>query len=197
MALKIFIGQEVIKRIDNINRITLFNEIRDNLKTQGQEGTGKWIEISGLFSPANKIEILIDSVKSGNIKSLSDLNRNLREIHENYDKYTWEWCSELISRQFGIDPGNITPVNLIQIITDWKINAVKFNNMILKDAEKEFDSSSSLGFGIDGDDNTREMDFLSVRGSYKENKFVSDLQKEIIFIEEKADRLTGLIEKIQ
>jgi hypothetical protein len=69
--------------------------------------------------------------------------------------------------------------------------------MILKDAEKEFDTGSKLGFGIDGDEHTRDMDFQAVRGAYEENKFVSGLQKETKEIEEKADRFIALLEKMQ
>jgi hypothetical protein len=69
--------------------------------------------------------------------------------------------------------------------------------MILKDAEKEFDSGSKLGFGIDGDEHTRDMDFQAVRGTYDENKFVLSLKKETIGIEEKADRFIALLEKMQ
>ena len=197
MAIKLYIGHEVVKRIDSITDTSLLSDIRNNFKTHSDDGKGKWIEICGLFSPASKIEALIDSVKSGNIKSISDLNKSLREIYNNYDKYVWEWCSELIGLQIGIDPENIPVSSLIQIIADWKTNAVKLNNMILKDAEKEFGNSARLGFGIDGDENTRDMDFLTVRGSYQENKFVLDLQKETNDIEEKAGRLIALLEKIQ
>ena len=69
--------------------------------------------------------------------------------------------------------------------------------MILKDAEKEFDSGSRLGFGIDGDEKTRDMDFHAVRGSYEENKFVSGLIKENIDVEEKADRFIALLERLK
>jgi hypothetical protein len=70
------------------------------------------------------------------------------------------------------------------------------NNMILKDAEKEFDISSRLGFGLDGDENTRDLDFQAVRGTYEENKFVLGLQKEIREIEQKADSLVAQLEKL-
>jgi len=68
--------------------------------------------------------------------------------------------------------------------------------MILKDAEKEFDISSRLGFGLDGDENTRDLDFQAVRGTYEENKFVLGLQKEIREIEQKADSLVAQLEKL-
>ena len=69
--------------------------------------------------------------------------------------------------------------------------------MILRDAEKEFDSGSKLGFGIDGDEQTRDMDFQAIRGSYENNKFVIGLQKETKEIEEKADRFIAVLEKMK
>jgi len=197
MALKVYIGQEIVKRIDDINSNSSISEIRKNFKTNDNEGTGKWVEICGLFSPASKIEELINAVKSGNIKSITGLNEKLRNIYDNYDKYAWIWCANLIGRQTGTELDNITAGSLIKIVSDWKTNAVKLNNMILKDAEKEFDSGSKLGFGIDGDEHTRDMDFQAVRGTYDENKFVSGLKKETIGIEEKADRFIALLEKMQ
>ena len=197
MAIRIFIGQEVIKRLDLINNTTSLSELKEKIKTHGKEGSGKWVDFCGLFTPISKIEALIDSVKTGNIKSLDDMNNSLRDMYNNYEKYTWEWCSELIEMQLGSDPANIPVSSLIQIIADWKLNAVKLNNMILKDAEKEFDPNARLGFGIDGDENTRDQDFQVVRGSYTENKFVIDLKKETTAIEEKADKITGILEKIQ
>jgi NDP-sugar pyrophosphorylase family protein len=196
MALKVYIGQEIVKRIEGINSNSTTGEIRKLLKTYGKEGRGKWIEISGLFSPASKIEELINSVKSGNIKSIPELNKNLMDIYNNYDKYAWEWCANLADLQTGTDSDNIFADKLIGIIGDWKTNAVKLNNMILKDAEKEFDPASKLGFGIDGDEQTKELDFKAVRGVYDENKFVTSLKNEIRDIEEKGDRLITLLEKI-
>jgi Domain of unknown function (DUF4954)/Domain of unknown function (DUF6819) len=195
MALKIYMGQEVVRRLEGLEGNSSENEIRERLRTNGNEGTGKWVEISGMFAPARKIEDLAESVKSGKTGSLTDLTDVLREICNDYRKYSWEWCSELIGSQLGAVPENLPVSDLIRVILDWKINAIKLNNMILKDAEKEFDSSSRTGFGIDGDELTREIDFEVVRGKYEDNKFVIGLRKEIIRIEEKADALISQLEK--
>jgi hypothetical protein len=195
MALKVYTGQQIVKRIDGINRNSSLSDIRKNLITHDKAGTGKWVDICGLFSPASKIEELIDAVKSFQIKSIPAFTERLRDIYNSYDNYAWAWCANMIDRQIGIDMDNIDAARLIQIINDWKINAVKLNNMILKDAEKEFDTSSRLGFGIDGDERTRDMDFQTVRGVYEENRFVLGLKKEIGDIEEKADSLIAILEK--
>ena len=139
----------------------------------------------------------MNALKSGSISSLPDLNDRLTDIYSSYSRYSWEWCSGLIAKQTGTAPDKLSADELGQIILDWKINAVKFNNMIMKDAEKEFDSGSKLGYGIDGDEKTAEMDFQAVRGKYEENKFVLGLQKEIAGIEEKADTLIAILKKIQ
>jgi hypothetical protein len=172
-------------------------EIRDNLRVQGHDGTDKWVDICGMFSPVRKIESLVDSVRSGKIASITQVNEFLQGIFNDYDTYAWEWCSDMIGRIAGTEPENIPVDGLINIISEWKINAIKFNNMILRDAEKEFDSSARIGFGVDGDDNTKEKDFEVVRGAYSENKFVTGLQKETASIEEKADRLIALLERMQ
>jgi hypothetical protein len=196
MALKIYMGQELVNRMEAVTGTSSLSEIRDNLKAHGQDGKDKWVDICGLFSPAGKIEALVDSVRSSDITSITELNKSLLDIFTDYSKYAWEWSAALIGRQFGTEMDNIPISSLIQIITEWKINAVKFNNMILKDAEKEFDASARLGFGIDGDEITREKDFEVVRGRYNANKFVLGLQKESRNIEEKADSLISLLEKI-
>ena len=193
MALKIYIGQEVFKRIQRLDGNSSLIDLRNLLEVHGTEGTGKWVDICGLFSPASKINEFIDLVKTGEIGSIEGLNEYLVSIYSNYEKYAWNWCSSLIKLQNGKNPENLPVDTLIQIITDWKTNSIKLNNMILKDAAKEFDPGSRIGFGIDGDINTRESDFRTVRGTYDNNKFVTSLQKESKETEEKADRLIALL----
>ena len=196
MAIKIYMGQEIVRRIESINEKSSLSDLRSKFKTQGKDGEGKWVEISGLFSPEGKIRQIMDSVISGSILSISDLNEELGEIYNNYPEFAWEWCAELIGRQTGTGIDTLPVTELISIITDWKVNAIKLNNMIIKDAEKEFDPGARLGFGIDGDETTRDLDFQAVRGNFEENKFVLALQKEMSVIEEKSGQLISLLERL-
>jgi hypothetical protein len=193
IALKLYTGQEVVKRIEGLADNSSLSDLRNMLTAQGTGGTGKWLDICGLFSPEGKIGELVDSVKTGKIRSVDELHNKLAAIYKNYDTYAWNWCSSLICQLAGDKPENLPVESLIQIISDWKINAVKLNNMILKDAEKEFDPGSKFGFGIDGDIEVKDNDFRAVRGSYDNNKFVISLQKESKEIEEKADRLIAIL----
>jgi len=196
IGLRVYVGREVVRRIGSIDSKTTPDDIRKMLVPQGTDGTGKWVDICGMFSPAGKIDELVESVKTRKIKSVDELNSNLAAIYNNYNKYAWNWCCDLIGQQTGDKQDSISINSLIRIITDWKANAIKLNNMILKDAEKEFDAGSKTGYGIDGDEVTRDMDFQSVRGAYNKNKFVITLQKESEEIEAQADRLTAVLKSL-
>jgi len=195
-ALKVYIGQEVVKRIKSLENNSSLTGLKNLLAVEGNEGTGKWADICGMLTPVSKMDGLVDSVRTSRIKSVDDLHQNLTLIFENYEKYDWQWCAGLIYDQEGEKPENISIDGIIKIISDWRSNAVKLNSMILKDAEKEFDPGSKLGFGIDGDAEIRDRDFHAVRGEYENNKFVKGLQKESKDIEEEADRLIGILKNI-
>lgn len=194
MALKLYIGQEVVKHLFYLDNKSTLTDLKNMLAASDTDGSGKWVDICGLFSPAGKIDELVDSVKTDKIKSVDELFENLASIYNNYNQYAWVWCSGLINQQTGKQPENLPVDSIIQIIRDWKTNSIKLNNMIMKDAEKEFDPGSKIGFGIDGEANTRDMDFQAVRGEYDKNKFVISLQKESNEIEEKANRLIAVLE---
>ena len=197
IALKVYIGQELVKRIKSLENNSSLTGLRNLLTTQGNEGTGKWIDICGMLAPVSKIDELVDSVRTSRINSIDDLYQDIVLIFENYEKYAWQWCAELIYYQAGEKPENISIDGIIQIISDWRSSVVKLNSMILKDAEKEFDAVSKLGFGIDGDAEIRDRDFQAVRGEYENNKFVKGLQKESKDIEKEADRLIGILQKLK
>jgi hypothetical protein len=195
MGLKVYIGQEFIKQLEGIETLTSWEKIREKLCRGSEEGTDCWVEICGMFSPKSKVDELINSVKQGEISSLDDLQKHFAKIHDHYAEWSWNWCSAMILRNSGLNVTTFSKEDLILILKDWKTNAIKMNNMILKDAEKEFNTGSRLGFGLDGDENTRDLDFQAVRGTYEKNKFVVALQKEIKEIEAKADYLVAYLEK--
>ncbi len=55
----------------------------------------------------------------------------------------------------------------------------KLLRLVLIDAEREYDESSRIGFGMDGDAAARDQDFAAVRGKFEENSFVKQLHADI------------------
>jgi len=187
ILIPVFIGEQLLKRLEG--------NISDWRKAlvAGTEGIGDWLDISGMSVPVSVLTKLIDSVKSGKIEGLSAMQNNLKEIHGNYSEYSWNWAAKLIEDRTGKRPSDLAVEELQQLIEGWKVNSIKLNNMTMKDAGKEFDANSKIGFGIDGDEEIRNQDFAAVRGDYETNSFVVGLKKENEGIEAKAEKLKNSI----
>lgn len=197
MALKIYMGNEMIERIGDLDVTASVSDLRNRLASGKDAGNGDWLDICGMFTPAEKIQELIDSVKTGKANTVDEIHQSLLSFFNNYKRYAWTWCAGLIKNQTGSLPENLPVETLIMIIEDWKTNAVKLNNMIARDAEKEFDKTSRTGFGIDGGIDVRDRDFFAVRGDYDTNRFITGLQKDSQVIGEKAGRLISVLEKLR
>lgn len=195
MGIKIFIGDSFIKKLENNSKDFTFDEIKKILSADTTDGLSKWIDISGLLSPADSINRLIDSVEKNKINSIEDIQKQLQTIQNNYDRDEWNWCAALIERRFSIKIENITPDILTNIIEDWKSNRVRLNNMIIRDAEKEFDTSAMIGYGIDGDEETKKVDFTSVRGTPADNSFIKGLIKESAEVETTAEIILKMLKE--
>ena len=85
----------------------------------------------------------------------------------------------------------------ISIVENWKKSVLTFNDLILRDAKKEFNAVSKTGFGLDGDETDKQLDFESVRGTYEENSFVKDINTQLNKTIEIANTLTKKLNQIK
>ena len=148
-----------------------------------------WYDISGMFISAESRKDLLNKVRSGEIESLESLSNRMQDIFQDYRRESWQWCTALIELRLDTTFSELIDNDFIKIIEDWQTNSVKLNNMILNDARKEFDSASSFGYGIDGNEEDKQDDFMAVRGSLESNSFVVGLHKSIDGINGKAEKL--------
>lgn len=168
MAVKIYMGQELIKRLEK----------KEALSYDPADYSDKWIDAAGMFIPEKEYVKLIDEIISNEKLELDEIGGEFKKLDAAYARTSWAWCAKLIEGRYGCGVSELTKEQVDRIIADWSENSIKLNNMIIKDAEKEFDQMSKIGFGLDGDDTVRDLDFENVRGKYDENKFVLELRKE-------------------
>jgi len=197
MALKVYMGDELVRRIVSLQGGITLKDIHGALNTSGDTGKGNWIDVVGMLMPESEMVRLIDEIKAGGVSSIAELRHRLSDIHGQYDMYAWNWCSALIKSEKGTEPSEMDASMLADLIRDWQEQSLRLNNMIRKDTEKEFDQTSMIGYGSLSGENTRKLDFEAVRGSYDRNKFVLGLQEEASRIAETAGRLTQLINNLR
>jgi hypothetical protein len=190
MAIKICIGFAVVNRFETKLDQTTNIQFADLVKSDKAMYT-KWLDISGLYAPQAVLEKVMMAVKNGQLDSVSTISEELQQIYEAYPDYSWQYFLSLIRQQTGTD--NLTAAHFQQIIADWKEETTKLNRAILKDLYKEFDQSSRIGYGIDGDSAVRDADFYAVRGTYEEHDVIQKLEQEIVEIDQRASRLISIL----
>jgi hypothetical protein len=188
-----FLGNSLIKRLENI-RFTSDDEIRKRLKPVNPAGRGEWVDIAGLLAPKEAVDSLLGNIESGKIEKLEEIGDAFRELHLSYYDFEWTWACDRLEAEEGKKIGDFTASDVIRIVEKWKKSVIDLDNLLYEDARKEFTLSSMTGFGIDGGDEIRKLDFGQVRGEFESNSVVMDIQDHI---EKKSALGDELIERMK
>jgi hypothetical protein len=195
-ALHIFMGNQVLKKMENAEEIDSMEAVRNLLKPKREAEPMKWIDLAGMIATEQSIAKLIEEINTGELNDLDSISSALTRIDASYEEETWNWVTWILSERFEIDVSTITTDQLLELIDKWETETVKLDKMILNDASKEFDDSSKLGFGIDGNRAVVNKDFEAVRGRPEDNKFIIGIQEEILQTQAKSAEIREKIEKL-
>ncbi|UCE98621.1 MAG: DUF4954 family protein [Planctomycetota bacterium] len=191
-----FLGNCLIKRLENKHFKNL-EELRAALSPETTMGTGKWLDLAGLFAPEESVNKMLEDIEKGTINKLEHVTEAFRSMHEKYPSYEWAWAINVLQQQLGRMVDNITADDIIELTKKWKEAVVELDHRLYTDAKKEFAATAQIGYGIDGDEETRHADFTSVRGAFEENSFVKDIEKHITDKSALGDELIGRMAKLR
>ncbi len=191
-----FLGNSIISRVldKDINTV---EELRSVLKPTSSIGKGKWIDVSGLICPISALNLFVDKVEKLELKSINDVIEALNDINNKYYEYEWNWAVELIESFYKINIDTITKEQFINIVKSWKKSVVQLDNLLYKDASKEFALHTHVGFGADGDEKERLADFKNVRGDFENNSTVVEILNHIKRKELLSDTIITKIKEIK
>ena len=191
-----FLGNSLIKRLE----ITDFDNdaaIQAKLRPDTPIGSGEWIDLVGLIVPKSEVEQLLDDIDSGRVNTLDEIAKTFQNMHNNYYTYEWTWAIEKIQERIGKKIDEITSRDVIRFVEMWKDSVVTLDKMLYDDANKEFTLNSKIGFGVDGNEYDRNLDFDQVRGEFEKNDFVQEVLDHIRRKTELGDELIGRMKKIR
>ena len=197
LGLKVALGQSVLDRITDSLKAGSLAGVRKRLSSSVAGDVSGWLDIAGLFVPASRIAKITSGVGSGALGNLDAIVKDLKDCHAGYPEARWTWFAGLLERMHGTPLTAMTPEVLGKVVSEWKEAAVKLNNMISRDASKEFSQQTMTGFGVDGDEATKKADFEAVRGTYEKNKFVKGLAEKSAAIEKTALDLQTLLSNLK
>ena len=190
-----FLGNSLIKRLENFV-FTTNKELQQHLVPEHSHGKGEWVDLAGLIAPKKDVDELLDNVDTGKIVSLEALSYSFTELHNSYYGWEWTWACKMIEEESGIMIKNFTANDVIDVVVKWKKSVVELDNLLYEDARKEFTLSSMTGFGIDGGDEVKKLDFEQVRGEFESNSVVAAIKEHIKIKTTLGDELIQRMRKI-
>jgi hypothetical protein len=143
----------------------------------------RWVDVGGLLAAHDRLEGVLLAVESGLIVDAESLQAALRAAHEAYDRDAWAYVRRACRTRFGADPAEMTDAQLTALADVYLTARSTFLRRVLADARKEYDNTSRIGFGLDGNEAAVEADFEAVRGTYDTDKFVRQMNAEMTQLE--------------
>ena len=190
-----FLGNCLIHRL-NGKQFTNVQQLRAALKPETDTGTGKWIDMAGLFAPENVVGKILDDIESGTLATLDQVTAAFTAAHENYPAYEWTWAANILQQRLGKTIDAITSADVIDMTGKWKSAVVELDNTLQADTKKEFTAIAQIGFGIDGNLADRAADFAGVRGTFETNSVVKEIKQHIETKTRLAEELIRRMQKI-
>ena len=173
-----FLGNGVVNRLAAAG-FSSEQEIRQLLAPLPGGGTGEWVDIAGLLAPEEEVARRVEAIENGSIDSLAFVNDTFRAWKDHHDDWTWNWTISRLRGELDIDLSSVTVARLESFIREWRDAVVSLDRMMHEDARKEFTLKSRVGFGIDGEEETRRSDFENVRGEFDNHPTVANILEHI------------------
>jgi NDP-sugar pyrophosphorylase family protein len=191
-----FLGNCLIKRLQD-KQLKSVEELRTALLPETDAGAGKWLDLAGLFAPDEAVQKMLGDIENGTVSTLKQITEAFQSIHDNYQIYEWTWAVNVIQQRLGKTADKITADDIIELARKWKEAVVELDHRLYADAKKEFAATAQIGYGLDGDEETKHADFEQVRGRFEENSFVCEIEKHIISKTVLCDELISRMEKLR
>jgi carbonic anhydrase/acetyltransferase-like protein (isoleucine patch superfamily) len=184
MAIWKFLGNSLITRL-NGNEYEIAADIQKALQPDMKFGKGYWVDLAGMICPFEALDQLLQAIENGSVQSLEEVNSALATIHKNYYNFEWTWAVDVLESFYGKSISEFEASDVISIVKKWKESVLGIDRFLYEDARKEFSMSKMTGFGVDGQDGARELDFAEVRGEFDDNETVKAIKEHM----DKKERL--------
>lgn len=153
--------------------------------------------MGGLLAPRSQVASLLADIESGQVNTLTALESRLLDLHADYERLEWDWIVSTWLALLDCDRDQVQLDDFRRALTTWKSATLQYNQGVLRDAEQEFKETAQVTYGIDGDREAQQADFLAVRGTFCSNAFVCKVQDQSRDVSHRADALLEELRTIE
>jgi len=188
-AIQQFVGQQVARKLE-AQAVVSKEDIATLFAGNPAAGTGDWVDMVGLLAPTTEVEALTAKISKKGLR-LDEIQQGLNTLQQHCADYSWNWAQAMLEKQYAKPLSDFELQDLVSVIEKWKKAVLTFNDLILRDAKKEFSGVSKTGFGIDGNESDKQLDFEATRGTYDDNLFVKEITAQTTATTQLADALVA------
>jgi hypothetical protein len=189
-GIEMYLQERLVSRVERAHRVGNHHQAIGSLTVDSQAVfSDQWIDLAGQLMPETRFDTLCEQIETGQIGSVAELQAALMEIHTHYEEDEWAWTVWAYQQHFGQEVTRLTTADLRAAAESWRDVRTKFLKLILYDAGKEFESVTQTGFGISPTQSQRMADFTGVRGTCEQNKFVRQIEQEIMEVAQRVEAL--------
>lgn len=176
MAIDQYLGEFLERVKSDSGADTLKNELNTEIYSLSSDpqkaiqnydsAYSEWLDLSGMLVPGaiyDNWEKELLSYQEGLLTTgIEEILGDLQMMASRYSHYESDWIKSKY-RECLLNPD--------EQIAKGKKAAASLLDMTYRDARKEFSTNAKTGFGIDGTDETRDLDFKNTRGSAEDHPF--------------------------
>jgi len=188
-----YLGNILVNQL-RFHEFSTMQDLHNIFEVTTSRGSDRWLDLAGLIAPVEVIDELITKIENQTITSLAEVHAQLQDGYELYEKYEWVWVAKRLEERLGKSITELSAQDVIGIIQKWIFAVEEIDNMRCDDAQKEFEITARIGFGVDGAKPEKDADFETVRGSVENNSFILELRNRL---DRKKKTAAELIKKIQ
>ncbi len=151
LAMELFLGQQVLERLRNLwasdNKLSAqeAQELWRRFIAHHPTGQGPWVDLGGMFIPAEELERLLGWFESGaSLERWAQLETHLAQLHQHYEELCWNWAVGLWSRWARKPAENLGWSDVKRVLEVYLQALEQYRGMVLQDAQGELEA---IGWG--------------------------------------------------
>lgn len=124
------------------------------------ESDGRWVDAAGQYISKSALERIVHDVESGMIAGADGLNDAFAAFENQYESHAYSWAWNAFREMLGHEPA---PRDLEELRSEAAETAATLRSLRESDRSRDRAADMSVGYGIDGDEEVRAMEFEIVR----------------------------------
>lgn len=173
LAMDQYFGDTLLRRLGKYPD----GSISQRLQVESAPAPSQWADIAGLIAPMDAVSGIADEIKTGQIQDIAAIRDRFQAIGKNYDEHEWAWVAGQLQTRLGKPVDQWQGADIAQILQTSLAATEKLVALQIEDAAKEFDLTSRIGYGIDGDSDTQTADFTATGGTADTNPTIRNLKE--------------------